>query len=396
MNAEPAIAPELVTLGWGTAAQTALRAANLTPEGATSVGRVVRLDRGEVTVALGHRELRAFTPTTGLAVGDWVLVDQRDGADANAVVLGSARRWSTLARRAAGEGLAAQVVAANVDVVLCVHSLTRPLNARRLERELVTAHAAPAAPIVVLNKCDLADGATQKRATKYAHKLAADTPVVAISATSGVGLDALTELILAHPDDPAAPASNPTVVMLGASGVGKSRLLNALTGSSTAAVGTVRDADQKGRHTTTHSSLFPLPSGGVMIDTPGVRALGLWDAAGAIEAAFGDIAKLADTCRFRDCRHTDEPGCAVQDAVLDGSLSIDRLAAFVTLTAELAELDRSRDEQRWNRGEGVRAPRRSRTRAARATHRPDDDGPDDDAREVRDADGIDGDSGPRA
>lgn len=325
------------------------------------IGRVVRLDRGEVTVARANNEVRAFTPgARSLAVGDWVRVAQRDGQDANWTVTTIASRWSTLARRAAGEALEAQVVATNVDVVLCVHSLTRPLNRRRIERELVTAHAAPAHPIIVLTKADLVSKSASKQALRVARSAASDSPVVVTSATRGDGIDELVTALAS------AGTTNPTIVMLGSSGVGKSRLLNALTGAALAAVGDVRESDQKGRHTTTHASLFPLPDGGVIIDTPGIRALGLWDAEGAIEAAFGDIMKLASECRFRDCRHIDEPGCAVTNAVDAGTLAPDRLGAYLTLAAELVALDRAKDEQRWSRGEGGR-PRPARAARTRRT-----------------------------
>jgi ribosome biogenesis GTPase len=321
-------------LGWD-----ARRAGELTaiaPRGAAPA-RVSRVDRGgalaiaeEGEVALGG---------AGLAVGDWVAV--RDGAVAAVLP-----RRSTLSRRAAGAAVAEQVIAVNVDVVLVVHGLDRPLRVRRLHRALALAWEAGAVPALVLTKADLTPAAPVEALLADA---ALGVGVHTTSARTGQGVDEIAAR--------AAPAR--TMVLLGESGAGKSRLANALVGREALATGPVRAGDAKGRHTTTARHLLPLPAGGALIDTPGLRELGLWGAEAGVARAFGDIEALAEGCRFRDCRHESEPGCAVRAAAASGELDPGRLESLRELRRELAADERRRDE-RARRAQGRRGAKAAR------------------------------------
>jgi ribosome biogenesis GTPase / thiamine phosphate phosphatase len=213
------------------------------------------------------------------------------------------------------------VIAANVDVVFLVMALTRDFNPRRLERYLSVAFDSGAKTVVVLTKADLCDdvGALVERAGLTA----AGAAIHAVSAVSGAGVDALTSYFADHA----------TVALIGSSGVGKSTLINRWLGHDLMATRPVRD-DERGRHTTTHRSLVTLPSGGLVIDTPGMRELGLWEADAGLSDAFADIAEVARECRFSDCAHEGEPGCAVETAIATGRLAEARLISFKALQRE--------------------------------------------------------------
>jgi ribosome biogenesis GTPase len=299
------------------------------------VGRVTRLDRGWSTVARTRREadgvdepLRVRNIGADVAVGDWVVVS--DDLERVEEVL---ERHSAFTRRASFDGMRAvsHTLAANVDVVFIVHAFGAPPSPRRLERELVLAFDSGAEPAVVVTKADLvADPEPVRRALA---EVALGVPVVVVSARSGQGLDQIA----------ARATGNRTLAFLGASGVGKSTLVNALVGSDRQATSAVRDADQRGRHTTVAAELVALVGDGWLIDTPGVRALSLWLSGKGIERAFADVFDLMDHCRFRDCKHDREPGCAVRAAIADGSLDPQRLASLERLVAEEAALE---EEQR--------------------------------------------------
>jgi len=214
---------------------------------------------------------------------------------------------------------------------MLVHSFTTPPNQRRLERELVLAWDSGARPVVVLTKRDLVDSPDESIDALRA--AAPDVPVLTASGITGEGVDALA----------AYAANNATIALLGASGVGKSTLINALVGSRAQATAAVREGDGRGRHTTVATELVRLPAGGWLIDTPGVRAVSLWSSGHGIERAFADVFDLMDDCKFRDCKHEDEPGCAVQAAIADGRLDPLRLASMKRLVAEELALE---EEQR--------------------------------------------------
>jgi ribosome biogenesis GTPase / thiamine phosphate phosphatase len=289
--------------------------------------RVSRVDRGVVSVIgdLGPERivLETGAPTPSIATGDWVWVDEHD--EGTPYVERVLPRRSAFVRGDPYQGVAldAQVVAANIDVVFVVQSCSNGPNLRRLERELVLAWQSGAEPVVVLTKRDLVVDISD--ALDAVVRVAPDTKVVVTSAVSGSGLDELRRRV----------APGRTIALIGASGVGKSTLVNRLFGAEVQATNDVRARDQRGRHTTTARELIVLPTGGVLIDTPGLRAVSLWDADEGLDLAFADIVALARDCRFRDCRHDAEPGCAAQAAVRLGALPRERLESYRRLASEL-------------------------------------------------------------
>jgi ribosome biogenesis GTPase len=269
----------------------------------------------------------SLTPLTRPVVGDWVSVI--DGAE-RASIQQIYERRTTLLRRAAGTLAEPQVVAVNVDVFFVVTAVNRDFNERRLERYTTAVWNSGAAPVIVLNKIDLTDDLAPL--LEAIDGVALGVPVVRASAASGAGLDALREHI----------GPGRTVGFIGSSGVGKSSLMNRLLGREAQAVGGLRN-DERGRHTTTGRQLIVLPEGGVLIDTPGMRELGLLDDVGGVETSFADVAAFAERCRFRDCAHESEPGCGVLAAVESGELPAERLASYRKLLKEIAAAERKRD-----------------------------------------------------
>ena len=249
-------------------------------------------------------------------------------------------RRTSFARKAAGDPTTRQVVAANIDVVLVVAGLDRDFSPRRIARYLVAAAESGARPAVVLNKRDLCRDVDA--ATARVRDAAPDVPIHATCGATGNGVDQLEPYL----------APGQTVALLGSSGAGKSTLINRLLGEERQRTQPVRGADQRGRHTTIHRELIPCPGGGIIIDTPGLRELQIWDSARALEDAFTDIDALAADCRFRDCEHRTEPGCAVRDAVGAGRLDAGRLDHYHRLADERELLVRRREElaRRQERG----------------------------------------------
>jgi ribosome biogenesis GTPase len=330
----------LEELGWG-AAEEAERASMPDP-GTAIPARVARIDRKWCTVWRPAGEPLRLPAPEDLAVGDWVLLALDDER-----IAGRVPRHSALARKDPGGSPVPQVIAANVDYVFCVHGLRSDPNQRRLERELVIAFESGAEPVVVLTKGDLSDDPTA--AVALAEDVALGVPVHVVSARTGEGLAALN----------AYTAGHRTIALLGASGAGKSTLVNALTGSESLRTGEVRAFDGKGRHTTTASELVRLPDGGLFIDTPGLRAIALWSEGAGLDEAFGDVTSLAERCRFRDCQHDAEPGCAVREAVETGTLPAGRLRSWRVLHAELEALRDEQAEHERAARRGRRPPRRS-------------------------------------
>jgi ribosome biogenesis GTPase len=274
-----------------------------------------------------------------VSVGDWVAAAPGTGDWRVEAVL---PRRSAVVRRAAGTSGRPQVLAANVDVAFLVAGLDGDFNPRRVERTLVAVAASGARPVLLLNKADVCDDLQRRR--DEMRRAAAGVPVHAVSALRGDGLEA----VRAH------LGPGVTVVLLGSSGAGKSTLVNRLLGAPRQATAAVREDDSRGRHTTTRRELIVLPGVGVLIDTPGLRELQLWADAGAAGAAFGDVEALARACRFADCGHQGEPGCAVAAAAADGALDAARLASYHKLQAELRHVERQHDaearrqeERRW-------------------------------------------------
>ena len=296
-------------------------------------GRVVRVDLDRCLVATPDGPVAATAPELP-AVGDWVVLDPRPTVVPPWDVAGVLDRRSALTRRAGETAQTGQVMASNVDLVAVVVSLDRPLNVRRLERELVLAWDSGAQPMIVLNKADVhPDPAGVQRLVR---SRVPRVEVVVTSTVTGAGIDVLTAAMRPHR----------TMVLLGASGVGKSSLVNRLAEKEVLLTGEVRAGDHKGRHTTSARHLIVLAGGGVLIDTPGVRGLGLWDAADAVAMAYADIEKLAAGCRFNDCRHAGEPGCAVAEAVVGGRLEPGRLAHYAKLAKEASHNERRGDPKK--------------------------------------------------
>ncbi|MFK0001823.1 ribosome small subunit-dependent GTPase A [Paenarthrobacter sp. NPDC090522] len=319
---------------YGFTAKTAeLFAANPTSNpGDNWPGRIVRLDRNRVLVASGHGLLHLPYPRRGLipATGDWVWLGHN--ATGEPAVVEVLPRHSALSRKRAFEASSEeQILGANIDIVAVVVPMDRPLTHNRLERTLVAAWDSGATPLVVITKADLADLADDV-VGEVIHQ-AAGVEVVTTSAELGDGLDELLRHI----------PQGATLVLLGPSGAGKSTLINALVGHGVQETGAVRSGDGKGRHTTTSRELVPLPGGAVLMDTPGVRGFGLFDADDGMDEMFGDLEELFGQCRFSDCSHQAEPGCAVLEALANESLDQRRWASYLKLQRELAALNRKHD-----------------------------------------------------
>ncbi|WP_405990013.1 ribosome small subunit-dependent GTPase A [Streptomyces sp. NBC_00986] len=313
-------------------------------------GRVVRVDRGQCDVVTADGTVRADTafvtpndPLRVVCTGDWVAVEPAGNPRYVRTYL---PRRTAFVRSTSSKRSEGQILAANVDHAIVAVPLTGDLDLGRIERFLALAWESGARPVVVLTKADLVpDAVTLSYLVQDVETTAPGVPVLAVSAATGDGIDVL-----------AAVAAGGTSVLLGQSGAGKSTLANALIGEDVMVVQATRDVDGKGRHTTTTRNLLALPGGGVLIDTPGLRGVGLWDAQTGVGQVFAEIEELAGQCRFHDCAHTGEPGCAVLAALDSGELPERRLDSYRKLMREnqwiVAKTDaRARTELRrdWKR-----------------------------------------------
>jgi ribosome biogenesis GTPase len=308
--------------------------------------------RGEYVVHTQHGELRA--EVTGRlrndeeqpAVGDWVAVALRED-EGRATIHAILPRRSAFTRKVAWAETKPQVVAANVDIVFVVCGLDANYNVRRIERYLTLAWESGAQPVVLLTKADLCDDVEAR--VYEVESVAFGVPVHSVSAPRGDGVESVRAYV----------THGKTAALLGSSGVGKSTLVNALVGEDLLATQEVRE-DGRGRHTTSHRQLVPLPEGGLVLDTPGMRELQLWDADSGLEAAFEDLETLAGQCRFADCEHRREPDCAVRAALADGTLDVERFESWRKLQRELERLARKQD------GRARSESRKERARFARS------------------------------
>ena len=309
------------------------------------VGEVVKLDRKFPLVRLDdgcevrceHATDVKKTGETRAVVGDLVEIEWPEGHD-KAIIVAIEPRTTALVRRDPAEQTREQVLAANFDMVIVAEPLAA-INIRRLERELVLAFETGARVAVVLTKADLAESeeALASIRERVAATVGEEVPVLVMSDRDEASIERVRELV--------GPGT--TAVLIGKSGVGKSSLVNLLVGEEVQATGKVRERDGKGRHTTVAREIVEIPGGGRLVDMPGVRGLALWEADEGIQAAFSDVEELAAECRFRDCRHENEPGCAVRAAVEAGVLARERLDSYLALRADLRHARTRREQKHW-------------------------------------------------
>ncbi|MFP4017447.1 MAG: ribosome small subunit-dependent GTPase A [Halanaerobiales bacterium] len=281
----------------------------------------------EVTGKFNYRaESRVDYP----AVGDWVVLELHPGQNRGSIHAVLSRK-SKFIRKMAGRKTDEQILAANIDTIFIVSSLNSDFNLRRLERYLTQVWDSGASPVIVLNKADLCDDVEDK--VRGVEEIAFAVPIHAVSCLDNTGLDQLNNYL----------GKGETIALIGSSGVGKSSIINILMGEELQLTGDIRE-DGKGRHTTTHRELMILPSGAIIIDTPGMRELQLWDEGDGLSGTFADIEELAVQCKFNDCKHDTEPGCAVKNAIKSGSLNPKRLQSYRKMLRELKYLEMKKTE----------------------------------------------------
>ena len=327
----------LAELGWNDEFQ--IKHLELDPE--LTPGRIVMESRGWWRVLTEKGELLCrvsgtfFRNAVGQedtpVVGDWALLRPNDDGETG-IIHNLLPRSTSLSRKAADTRTGVQVIAANIETAFIIQGLDDNFNLRRLERYLIMVREGGVNPVILLNKADL--NPDNSPALEETRNVAKDAAIVLLSALNRTGLEAVREYI----------RPGKACCLIGSSGVGKSTLINALLGEEAQKVQEVRAGDSKGRHTTTVRQLFRLPDGGLLIDTPGMRELQLWDS-GDVEESFPEIEELAGGCRFNDCTHEHEPGCAVLEAVEKGNLEADRVASFRKLQSEGSQLDKTKKQQ---------------------------------------------------
>ncbi|QHT68018.1 ribosome small subunit-dependent GTPase A [Rhodocytophaga rosea] len=307
-----------------------------------AVGRIATENKNQYTIfsesgilqgeVSGKLLFTANSPADFPKTGDWIVMSVFE-QEQKAIIHEVLPRISTFSRKVTGKKVEEQIIAANINLLFIVQSLDANFNLRRLERYLVMAHESGAKPVIVLNKVDLCKNLTEK--LTQVKQISQDTPVVALSGLKETGLEQLE------------PFMQPgvTIAFTGSSGVGKSTIINKLLGSAIQETSEVREVDAKGRHTTTRRELIVLPNGTILIDTPGMRELQLWNASEGLDDTFADIADLSSNCRFSDCTHTVEKGCAVIEAINQEELPMERYNSFMKLQKELAYLAVQQDQR---------------------------------------------------
>jgi len=304
----------------------------------------------------GRFRHQARKPSDYPAVGDWVVVEPVEG-EGKGIIHAVLPRRSRFSRTTAGSATDEQLIATNLDEVFVVESLGANPNVRRIERFLTLVRDNGIVPVVLLTKSDLC--ADVEAALERVTAVCGDATVLAVSCLDRRGITAVRKRL----------GRGETAALLGPSGVGKSTLINTIAKEESQAVQEVRASDQKGRHTTTSREMVFLPGGGVIIDTPGLRELQLWEGGGGLDATFADVEEMAASCRFSDCRHQNEPGCAVRQAIAEGRMDAGRLTAYHKLGEEIAQFNRRRE----NRAQAEERRRRARQRARGAGQAPMDD-----------------------
>jgi len=333
----------LTLLGWNSQFQenfNSLKNTNLLP------ARIICEDKGSYVAATATRDIRSkisgayfYTAKTRIdlpVVGDWVAIQASGDLG---IIHNLLPRNTLLSRKTSGEKIEEQPLAANIDYAFIISGLDKNYNLRRIERYITLTWNSGVQPIIILNKVDLVnDAGWRKQIIHDLEAIACTVPIHFISSLNSGGLSDLSNYL----------TQNKTVALLGSSGVGKSTLTNKLTGEVLQKTTSTRESDSKGRHTTTRRQLFLLPTGGMLIDTPGMRELQLWADESIIDSSFSDIETLAVNCRFRDCTHSHEKGCAVQEAIAQKILSKDRLTNYLKMQREVQYLAKKQKETSWD------------------------------------------------